>query len=282
MAASDSQIRAWAHETGHPVSDRGRVAQDARDAYNAAHNGTPPPDYPPGMTDTDFDAAEADPPDELDDITMAEAVPRQPSPKAGTSRLTSRLLGGRSKRGKSSGKRKATPRVSTADLIGSAWRMGAKLVPVLPLQRTLSLQSEIAGPMIDGQVKGTIVDPVLQVLARHYQAGEVIGALAGPNLGIGAAMYHQVQCAKQEIDPNPLVLQACAEVTRYGLKAMMRLGGDAFAARLAQEKEDEERYGASVDMILAWIMSPPADPATEEENAAKMADVFAGQAPPGP
>jgi hypothetical protein len=286
--ASDAEVRAWARETGRTVSAKGAVSHALRQAYAAAHNGEPPaaPDYPDGMTDDDFDVAEAELPDDLpDDLDMGEVAPRPVTPKASSFTTRTRLKGA-FRRGKTSGaakpKGKARPRVSTADLIGSAWRIGAKLAPALPLQRVLSLQSEIAGPMIDGQVKGTIVDPVLQVLARHYQAGEVAGALLGPNLGIGTAMVHQMQCARAGTEPNPVILQACAEVTRYGLKAMMRLGGDAFAARLAAEKEDEERYGASMDAILEWIMSPPADPVTEQENAARMAGVFAGQPAPEP
>lgn len=32
-----AKIRAWAKENGHQVSDRGRVSQQVREAYNAAH-----------------------------------------------------------------------------------------------------------------------------------------------------------------------------------------------------------------------------------------------------
>ena len=32
-----AQVRAWAKENGHPVSARGRIAQQTLDAYKAAH-----------------------------------------------------------------------------------------------------------------------------------------------------------------------------------------------------------------------------------------------------
>ncbi|GAB2531885.1 histone-like nucleoid-structuring protein Lsr2 [Brachybacterium huguangmaarense] len=32
-----ARIREWARENGHQVSDRGRISQAVRDAYNAAH-----------------------------------------------------------------------------------------------------------------------------------------------------------------------------------------------------------------------------------------------------
>lgn len=284
MDASASEIRAWARANGHAVNDKGGIPGAVREAYSAAHNGgpAPGPDYPPGMTDDDFETAEAEIPDDDD---MREVPPRPVSPKV-TPRSTAQSLTGRFKRGSTSGKRKTRPkhpRVSTADLIGSAWRIGAKVLqPLPPLYRVVRLQSEIAGPMLDGQVKGTFVDPVLQVLARHYQAGETMGALLGPNMGIAAAMWHQTQCAKQGVEPNPVIMQACEEVTRYGLKSMMHLGGEAMAARIAAEREEEEKYGATVDMLLEWIMSPPADRETEEANMAAAAAAFAGQPVPEP
>ena len=64
------------------------------------------------------------------------------------------------------------------------------------------------------------------------------------------------------------------------MMAMMDLGGEAFAAQLARERDQEERYGGDIDMIMAYILSDAADPATEEENIARMAARFAGQPEP--
>ena len=281
--ASDAEIRAWARGQGIEVSAKGRVGPDARDAYNAAHNGQPPPapDYPAGMTDADFDVAEADTPDDDYLADMDEAAPRPVSPKA-TPRTAAKSLTQRFKRGSTSGKRKgkAQPRISTSDLIGSAWRIGAKIAqPLPPMYRTLRLQSVIAGPLLDDAVKGTVVDPFLQPLARLTRTGETISALIAPNLAIGAMAYHLQQTEGQ---PNPVIMQACQEMLRHGLIAMMRVGGDAFAAQLAKDQADEERYGGDVDMIMAWILAEPADPATEEANIASMAARFAGQPDPEP
>jgi hypothetical protein len=287
--ASDAEIRAWAQASGRDVSARGRVSADDKEAYAAAHNGGQA-DYPDGMTGDDFGGpiAEADDPADdpgavpLDDPDMYEAAPRTVTPKV-TSRLTSRRLAGRLKRGKPSGGPKPKPkpkkpRISTAELTGSAWRIMAKLAtPIPPLYRTLRLQSVIAGPLIDDAVKGTAVDLFLQPAARLAQSGQTGAALLAPNMAIGMMAWHGAQCAKAGTEPNPLIMQGCAEMLRYGLIAMMRAGGDAFAAQLAREQDDERRYGADVDMIMAWIMEPPADPATEEANIAAMAAQFAGR-----
>jgi hypothetical protein len=234
------------------------------------------------MTDADFDVAEAVLPDDADD--MVETPPRPVTPKA-TSRTAAASLRKRFQRGSPSGKPKARgkpkhPRVSTADLIGSAWRIGAKIAqPLPPMYRTLRLQSVIAGPLLDDAVKGTIVDPILQPLARLTRAGETVSALVAPNLAIGAMAYHLHQT---QGEPNPVVMQACQEMLRHGLMAMMRVGGDAFAAQLARDQADEERFGGDIDTIMMWILAEPADPATEEANIARMAATFAGQPDPEP
>ena len=251
--ASDSEIRAWAVEHGIHVSSKGRVSEAVRNAHRAAHNGeaAPVPDYPDGMTDADFDMAEAELPDDLAD-DMTEMTPRPVTPKAGSRTIPTRLSGA-FRRGKTSaapkGKGKGKhPRVSTADLIGSAWRIGAKVAqPLPPMYRTLRLQSVIAGPLLDDAVKGTVVDPFLQPLARLSRAGETVSALLAPNLAIGAMAWHLQQTNGE---PNPIVMQACQEMLRHGLTAMMRIGGDAFAAQLAKEREDEERFGGDVEMFL--------------------------------
>jgi len=279
MDASDSEIRAWARERDMPVNTKGAVSKAVREAYSAAHNGgpVPGPDYPEGMTDADFDLAEAVIPDD----DMAEVPPLPVAAPKATSRMTPSRLSGAFRRGKTSGKRKTKPkhpRVSTADLIGSGWRIAAKVAqPLPPMYRTLRLQSVIAGPLIDDAVKGTMVDPILQPLARLSRAGETVSALVAPNLAIGAMAYHLHQTSGE---PNPVVMQACQEMLRYGLMAMMRVGGDAFAQQLAKDKADEQQYGTSVDELMAMILADLADPATEEANIAAMAARFAGQPEP--
>jgi hypothetical protein len=284
MPADDAQIRAWAQDNGVPVSVKGRVAQATRDAYTAAHNGGETgPDYPDGMTDADFETAAAIEPDLAD--FPDEVAPRPVGPKASSVSIP-KSLSGRLRRGKTSAgpkpkqRKPKQPRVSTADLIGSAWRIGAKLAqPIPPMYRTLRLQSVIAGPLCDDAVKGTVVDPFLQPLARLSRAGETVSALVAPNVAIGVMAWHAQHAAQQGQDPNPVIMQAAAEMFRHGLMAMMRIGGDAFAAQLAAEQADEERFGGSVETIMAWIMSEPADPATEEANIARVAAMFAGQTP---
>lgn len=284
MVASDSEIRAWAVEHGIHVSSKGRVSEAVRNAHGAAHNGeaAPAADYPDGMTDADFDVAEAELPDDMAD-DMAEVPPRAVTPKAGSRTIPTRLSGA-FKRGKTpakpKGKPKTRPRVSTAELFGSAWRIGAKLTqPLPPLYRVMRLQSVIAGPLAEDAVKGTVIDPFIQPFARLSQAGKTVTALVAPDLAIAAMAYHLKQT---EGEPNPVIMQACQEMLRHGLMAMMDIGGEAFAAQMAREREQEERYGGDIDQIMMWILSEPGDPAAEEAMMATMAARFAGEDMPEP
>jgi hypothetical protein len=151
-----------------------------------------------------------------------------------------------------------------------------------PVYRTLRLQSVVAGPVLDDVVKGTLVDPFLQPLARMSQVGQQVAALMLPEAGIGAAMIHAAQCAKAGTEPNPVFMQACEEITRHGLIALVKIGGPAAARQFEQERADEQEYGPLVDMMLAYIMAEPADAQTEDMAFATMAARFAGQPEPDP
>lgn len=152
--------------------------------------------------------------------------------------------------------------------------------PLPPLYRTLRLQSVIVGPLADDAIKGTAVDRILQPIARLTEAGQTATALLAPNMAIAAMAFHGAQSANAGHEPNPVVMQGCVEMLRYGLMAMIRVGGDAFTAELDRERGEEERYGATVDALVAYIMAPPADPADEDAAAARMAYMMGGQPVP--
>lgn len=277
--ATDKQVRDWAHAEGVPVSERGKVSDEARALYDAAHNGHA--DYPEGMSDEMFaDAAE---PDDLGDT--GERRPGPVTPRGGRARAqsTARRFGWGRAKGKTSAKKKAQPRISTADLISSGWRVLCRVAqPMPPLYRVTRLQSVIAGPMLEEATQGTVVDAVLQPLARLQARGEAIGALALPPASILALQVHLSTAAKQEREPNPIVTQICLESLRHGLMAMMKIGGDKFAQQLARERDEQDKYGADVETLMAWILSEPGDAAAEEEAIRRMSMRLAGEPDPEP
>jgi len=273
-----TEIRAWARANGHDVPGRGNIPNGIREAYDLAHPvldgaggspGSPGPDYP----DDEFETLFVEPPDdEFDELAMAEEKPRRPKPRT---RTPAASPGPRRfwQRGQGRGvKAKRAPRVSTEDLLGSLWRGAAKLAtPLPPLQRTLRIQAPVAGMILEDTVKGTAADLVLQPFARLAGQGKVISALIGPPVIVTALTVHVQTRAQMQPpqDPNPFFVSAGIEALRSSLMAWMDIAGPRFEEAVRREREFEEKYGQSVDDLIAFLLSPPAatqaDAAAEEE-----------------
>ena len=277
--ASTSEVREWAGANGYKVGEKGRMPGHVQDAYDAAHPGSngpavldpsthPYPDYP----DDDFEslfpgpesnAAPSEGPGGTGDT--GETPPRRPrgGKKAGAGRIPWLPGGGKKK----PGAKKRQPRVSTEDLLGAVWRGGAKLLgPVPPLQRTLRMQAPVAGMLLDDVVKDSIVDPVLQPLARLAAQGKTVQALIGPPAFVSAIMAHQVQRASMDPPqpPHPLFMAVATEGLRSSLMAWMEVAGPKFELALSREQEFEAKYGQPVDDMIAFIFSAPVNPADDE------------------
>jgi hypothetical protein len=279
--ATAEQVREWAASMGMTVGAKGRIPHSIQDQYDAAHPGTngsgstAGPDYP----DDDFDLNFPDvspgfiEPDGGPEDT-AESPPRRIRSKAKPSGV--RGMFGRGKK-KAAGKKR--PRVSTEDLLGAVWRGGAKLLtPLPPLQRTLRMQAPVAGLLLDDVVKDTAADLLLQPLARIAQQGKTVQALVGPPAFVSAIMAHQVQRAAMDPpkEPNPVFMALAFEGLRSSLMAWAEIAGPKFEIAMQREAEFEEKYGQSVDAMMAMIFAAPVDPndveaVMAEEEAIKRA-----------
>ena len=272
-----TDIREWANANGYVIGLKGRIPGHIQTAYDAAHpsgNGSTVstastgPDYP----DDDFDSAfpgpqtpYAGPEDDGGTGDTGETKPRPPrGGKSGRKGARpSWLPGGGAK--KKPGRK--PPRVSTEDLLGALWRGGAKLLsPVPPLQRTLRMQAPVAGMLLDDVVKDSIVDPVLQPLARLAAQGKTVQALVGPPAFVTAIMAHQIQRANLDPpqEPHPLFMAVATEGLRSSLMAWMDVAGPKFELALSREQEFEAKYGQPVDDMIAFIFSAPVNPADVE------------------
>jgi hypothetical protein len=277
-------IRAWARENGYQVEDRGNIPKDVRTAYDTANPGpngsgntavATGPDYP----DDEFATAFGEPPDDdalFDESALdgapgetAETRPRRPKSRT---RASSAAPAGKQRfwqRGKpEAGKAKKRPRVSTEDMLGSLWRGMAKLAaPLPPLQRTLRIQAPVAGLLLEDSVRGTALDTFLQPLARLAGQGKVISALLGPPVIVTALMFHVKQRADAQLPPSELFLTVGTEALRSSLMTWMEVAGPKFEIAIRREKEFEEKYGQSVDELIAFLLGPP--PATDADVAAE-------------
>lgn len=224
-------------------------------------NGTIPDghdeDFSEGDLEALFDESAADVPE--------ETPPRKPPARkpAGKSRLPFTRGG----KGKPKPKAKK-PRASTEDLLGGLWRAAAKLAaPLPPLHRTLRIQAPIAGILLEDTVRDTVVDPLLQPLVRLTSVGKTLSALVGPPMFVTAIMLHSQQSAVKGTPPNPVLMTVATEGLRSSLMAWCDVAGPKFEIALKREKEFEEKYGQSVDDMMAFLFSEPA--ATAEAAAAE-------------
>jgi hypothetical protein len=275
-------VREWAQANGRP-STRGKLPGKIVQDWDLAHPDDPYESGPPRGTDSgaspdypddDMEAMFPDAPNLGDTGETPPARPKASRSKAGTKRGGIFGLGGT---GKPKGKK--PPRVSTSDLLGSVWRGAAKLLtPLPPLQRTLRMQAPVAGDLLDDVVRDTLIDPLLQPLARLANQGKAVQALVGPPAFVTAIMVHQMQRAQLDPpqDPNPFFMAIATEGLRSSLMAWMDVAGPKFEQALTREKEFEEKYGQTVDDTMAFIFAAPVDPSDmgavmAEEEAIKRA-----------
>jgi hypothetical protein len=267
-----ADVRGWLRDNGFDVSDRGQIPRELFAAYYEANPGSEDlangnghrqdsGDYPDGMSDADFPAAEAEVPDDT-----AESRPRDVRPKA---KAKARSFTARFQRKPGRGRPKH-PRVPVDEIISGGWRILARIArPVPPLQRTLRVQAPVAGLLLEDSIKGTVVDAVLQPLARMQQRGRAVAALAGPPVIVTAITVHMQQRAALDPPqpPNPVVMSALTEALRESLIIWLDVAGPKFEQALERERRFEEKYGADVDQFMNWLFSPP--PANAEEQEAE-------------
>jgi hypothetical protein len=259
------------------ITKRGQLARTVIDEWNTAHPGDPyeagppreanghAPDYPADDFEDMFPDAAVSPADSPAE-TLAETPPRRAKPKSAPRGGVRGLFAGK---GKPKSKHK---RVSTEDLLGSLWRGAAKLAaPMPPLQRTLRVQAPVAGLLLEDAVRDTVVDPLLQPLARMAEAGKTVQALVGPPAFVTAITLHAAQRAALDPPqgPHPMFMAVATEGLRSSLMAWCDVAGPKFEIALAKEREFEDRYGQKVDDMMNWIFGMPVDPMDEEAMAAE-------------
>lgn len=139
--------------------------------------------------------------------------------------------------------RASHPRVSVAGIIGWGWSMLAKSAGgySLPVARTMAIQAPVAGEVLEDVVKGTLVDRLLQPIARVGEGGEAVFAILGPPVLVG--IMHK----------NPNTVPALEPVLREALMTWVSIAGPKLEEKAAKAAEFREKYGDTVDNIMAGI-----------------------------
>lgn len=229
--ATAAQIRAWARDVGLIVPPRGTLSDEVIRQYEAA-NGTGEADAP--------DSSSAGPPPA--DTIEGERKPRQVG-GGGRRRLA---LPGRGKdkpAGKSKGR--AKPRVPVDKIISGAWGLLATLArPLPPTSRLLRLEAPVAGLILEDVIRGTVVDKMLQPLARAEEGGKALFALLGPPALVTAIALQP--------DYQVMLLPALRE----SLRTWIEVAGPKFTEAAARDAAFEEEYGQDIDAFIQMLFAP--------------------------
>lgn len=290
--ATSTEVRAWARVNGEEgLTDRGRIPARVTQAWNDAHPDNPhiperrdappadpaSPDYPDDDFESAFAVMPAAPGKRPDPGDTGEDAPRRPA-KTARSRASGGGWFGRRK----AGPKKKLPRVSTDGLFAAIWRgVAGMATPLPPLQRTLRIQAPVAGVIVDGIVRDTVIDPLIQPLARLAGAGKAASALVGPPVFVTAITVYGQSCAARGELPNPLIWQGLDEGLTQSLAAWFEVAGPEFERVLQRERDFEEKHGKTIQAMKDFLFSPPPvsdAERTEEEEEIRRAQGMADAA----
>lgn len=149
------------------------------------------------------------------------------------------------------------PRVSLESLITRGWQMLAQAVQPIapPVARVLDMQAPVAGMILEDPIKGTIVDKILQPIARVEKGGEIAFALLGPPMLIGA------------LAAKPASAPVVVPLLREALRLWVDIAGPKLAQVKAREEKFKEEYGTQVDDMIDYFLGHtdyPGGPYTDE------------------
>jgi hypothetical protein len=276
--ATDAEVRRALKDAGQPVPERGKLGQDYYRQYaeltgdDAAAAG---PDLPgPGSPDGESS------PGSLPGSGSGERRPRRATPRGRPKSLWQRMT---SQGGGRRGRARHGPRVPVDRLCERGWEFLARMAGPTPLGRCLSMQSPVAGLVMEDIVAGTMVDRALQPIARAEQRSEKVLALFGPPLIVAA-----LQSAQGLPDEQRQLREAFLVPM---LRECMVLGVDIAADKIKVKAERDAEMGpayAQADELIAMIFNPPSayaqagaeaeaaeQAAADDEAAARNAQAFA-------
>lgn len=274
--ATTTDIREWAKTQGLEVKAKGPLPDDVRARYAAEH-AEAEADYPPGPAELEdqapADVAEAAPPP-----TQAERTPARPRPTAGErGRAILARLHPQAGTKRDRPRPRKMARVSLANLIEDAWgQMAWAASPLPPMQRLLQAQGPFAGIAMEDALQGTVVDRVLQPVARAEDKAKAVGGLLMPPAALmlvlvtAPAPNVTVDQEGREVAtwPEPSIQHKGALMT---LRWSLMLWSEAGAARLdeyRQRAEASAERGRQADQFMAWILGFEEPAADEDARAA--------------
>lgn len=223
-----TDIRAWLRENRPDlgVQPKGKVPEAAVKVYREVHGDETPPE-------------EVTAPSLQDEAERSPEVAPVPEKKAWWQKAAPRA------------KPKPVHRRTPIDTVmAGAWRglafMASQNPQTIPVGRCLALQAPAAGMVLDDVLKGTMLDKMVQPLARTSKSGETVWALLGPPLLTGLIT------SKPELYPvlRPMLREAVGSwVLLAGPK--MRKAEERKQKLLSELGGDMETIDAMIDALFA-------------------------------
>lgn len=269
MSKADD-IRAWARANGiEGVPERGPLAGNIRRRYDKhlaqlADPGDADPFGDDGQADDDggFTAADEPPEDRAAAAAAAEARAASADPPGGPAAgpgWRERIKRPGSSAGKPQGRprpakpaKPARPRVPLDGLISKGYAALAKGAAQfnVPLSRVMGMQAPLAGSVLDEAWQETIVDKVLQPIARAEARGEATAALIGPPVCVLA------------LQAQPGLAAVILPLLRQTLAMWIKISGPMAVQAAQQEAAWEAEYGPQIDAMIAMMFAgiPGFDP----------------------
>lgn len=251
MPASIAVMRQWGREHGWTVEDSGRLPAGLRRAYDDRDNGVDDPTediFPsedPWMS-TQVDRIEGL---EYNDYPGEELRPNIPSEgrTAKARGLMDRIKKAAPPTAKPRGRKPLKMRVPIDKLVSLGWQTIAQMVqPInLPVARILDMQAPVAGMVLEDVIRDTLIDRLLQPLARAESGGEKVWALIGPPLIVAA------------MTTRPDISDKLLPVLKHALRTWIDIAGDQMDKVKQQEEKFQEEYGTRVDDMVSLLFAPP-------------------------
>lgn len=216
-------IREWGRQNGYDVPATGRLPKGLRPAYNEAHG------MEPRAT-----------------AVHGETVEER-APQIKRESLTERVRGAVTRTSKPAPRGKAKikkPRAPIEGVVEFLWGVMADMAkPINPsVSRVLTLQAPVAGMVLEENMRGKIVDRVLQPFARAEEGAKVWGALFGPPALVAL------------ITKYPGTADKAIPQLRKSLQWWLDVAGPQIEKKIKQEEEFEAVYGQRVDeMIVSFF-----------------------------
>jgi Lsr2 len=250
-------IRMWARRNGYPVAERGRLPGEVIEAYAGRDEDDGSTDEPMLMQPATGNGAAPEP-----EPRVADRPPIEPPKPRGGLFARKPQPPGRAK----GGPRPRPGRVSIENVLSTGWGIFAMALArrpeAIPVARVMDMQAPVAGLLGEELLKGTLIDRLLQPLARGGAKAEMAVALVGPPLIVG------IMTAQPGTFPvlRPMLkmsMMTWMEVAEPQMRKVQK------RAETWSEKFGDVDLDAMIDAL--WAGLPEAGPESphEEENIRK-------------